>query len=132
MEKLTIGQLAKKVNVNLETIRYYERRGLIPEPPRNQSGFREYTHETVNRTNFIKRLQALGFSLKEILGVLSLRVEPGGTCNDVKVRVEEKIMDIEIKLADLEQIRKALLGLASKCTGEGPIGHCPILIELYE
>lgn len=131
MEKLTIGQLAKKVNVNLETIRYYERRGLIPEPPRNGSGFREYTQEAVDRTNFIKRLQVLGFSLKEILEILSLRVEPGRTCNDVKVRVEAKVEDIEKKIVDLKQVKKALLGLSSECTGKGPIGQCPILEKLY-
>jgi len=79
MDKLSIGQLAKKANVNLETIRYYERRGLIPEPPRNKSGHREYSLEEFKRTEFIKRSQALGFSLKEISELLSLRVEPGTT-----------------------------------------------------
>ncbi len=132
MEKLTRGQLAKRANVNPETIRYYERRGLLPEPHRNGSGFREYTQEAVNRTEFIKRLQALGFSLKEISELLSLRVEPGRTCGDVKVRVEGKVVDIEKKIADLEDIREALLRLSSKCTGKGPIGQCPVLEELYQ
>ncbi len=132
MEKLTRGQLAKKANVNPETIRYYERRGLLPEPSRNGSGFREYTQEAVNRTEFIKRLQALGFSLKEISELLSLRVEPGRTCGDVKVRVEAKVEEIEQKMADLVRIREALLRLSRKCTGEGPIGKCPVLEELYQ
>ena len=66
MEKLTIGQLAKRAKVNLETIRYYERRGLIPEPPRSESGYRMYSRDAVARTEFIKRAQALGFSLREI------------------------------------------------------------------
>jgi MerR family copper efflux transcriptional regulator len=132
MEKLTIGQLAKKANVNLETIRYYERRGLIPEPPRNKSGHREYSLEAVKRTEFIKRTQALGFSLREISELLSLRVEPGTTCGDVKARVEAKIEDIEKRIMDLEQIGKALLRLSSRCTGKGPVGQCPILEELYK
>lgn len=132
MEKLTTGQLAKLANVNLETIRYYERRGLIPEPPRNKSGHRAYSLEAVKRTIFIKRSQALGFSLREISELLLLRVEPGTTCADVKVRVERKIEDIEKKITDLEQMRKALLRLAQRCTGKGPVGHCPILEELYK
>lgn len=97
MKKLTIGQLAKRAGVNIETIRYYERRGLIPEPPRNKSGHREYSLGEVKRTEFIKRSQALGFSLKEISELLSLRMEPGTTCADVKARVETKIEDIEKK-----------------------------------
>jgi Hg(II)-responsive transcriptional regulator len=132
MEKLTIGQLAKKANVNLETIRYYERRGLIPEPHRNSSGHRQYSLEEVKRTKFIKRSQALGFSLKEISELLSLRVEPGTTCADVKERVETKIENIKKKISDLEQIRMALSRLSQRCTGRGPVGRCPILEELYK
>lgn len=131
MEKLTIGQLAKKANVNLETIRYYERRGLIPDPSRNSSGHRQYSLEEVKRTKFIKRSQALGFSLKEISELLSLRVEPGTTCADVKALVETKIEDIEKKITDLEKIRMALSRLSQRCTGQGPVGRCPILEELY-
>ena len=130
MEKLTIGQLAKKANVNLETIRYYERRGLVPEPPRNKSGYRQYSLEALNRTRFIKRTQALGFSLKEIDELLSLRIEPDTTCGDVKARVEAKITDIDEKIADLEQMREALLKMATQCTSKGPIGKCPILEAL--
>ncbi len=132
MEKLTIGQLAKKANVNLETIRYYERRGLLPAPPRNKSGHREYSLEEVKRTEFIKRCQALGFSLKEISELLSLRVGPGTTCGDVKARVETKIADVEKRIGDLQMIKEALLRMSSKCIGKGPVGQCPILEELYK
>ncbi len=132
MEKITIGQLAKKVNVNLETIRYYERRGLLLEPPRNKSGHREYSLEEVKRTKFIKRCQVLGFSLNEISELLSLRVGPGTTCGDVKARVEDKIMEVEKRIADLEKIREALLRMSGKCIGKGPVGQCPILEELYK
>jgi MerR family mercuric resistance operon transcriptional regulator len=132
MEKLTIGQLAKKANVNLETIRYYERRGLLPEPPRNKSGHRQYSLKEVKRTEFIKRCQALGFSLKEVSELLLLRVIPGTTCGDIKARVETKIEDVEKRIVDLEKIRKALLRMSSKCIGKGPVGQCPILEELYK
>ena len=94
MEKLTIGQLAKRANVNLETIRYYERRGLIPEPPRSESGYRMYSRDAVARTEFIKRAQALGFSLREISEIFALRMEPETTCGDMKAKVEAKIEDI--------------------------------------
>jgi len=97
MSKLTIGQLARQANVNLETIRYYERRGLIPQPPRNASGYRQYGEQDLARTRFIKRAQALGFTLKEIAELLSLRVAPGTTCGQVKERVQVKIADVEKK-----------------------------------
>ncbi|MBW2249781.1 MAG: MerR family transcriptional regulator [Deltaproteobacteria bacterium] len=132
MEKLTIGQLAKKANVNLETIRYYERRGLLPKPPRNKIGHRQYSLEEVKRTEFIKRCQALGFSLKEVSELLSLKVISGTTCGDIKARVETKIADVEKRIVDLEKIREALLRMSSKCTGKGPVGLCPILEELYK
>ncbi len=88
--------------------------------------------EEVKRTEFIKRSQTLGFSLKEILELLSLRVEPGRTCGDVKERVEAKIADIEKRIEDLERIREALLSMSNKCIGKGPVGKCPILEELYK
>ncbi len=132
MEKFTIGKLAKKANVNLETIRYYERRGLLLEPPRNKSGHRQYSLEEVKRTEFIKRCQALGFSLKEISELLLLKVIPGTTCGDIKARVETKIADVEKRIVDLEKIREALLRMSSKCIGKGPVGQCPILEELYK
>ena len=132
MEKLTTGQLAKQAKVNLETIRYYERRGLLLEPPRNQSGHRRYTLDSLRRTEFIKRAQSLGFSLNEILDLLSLRVGAGRTCADVKTHVEAKIKDVQEKIADLKEIEKALRRLADKCSGKGPVGQCPILEDLYK
>jgi len=130
METLTIGQLARRAKVNLETIRYYERRGLIAKPPRNESGYRQYSPEDLHRLEFIHRAKDLGFSLREILELLSLRRDPGMTCNDVKERVEAKIVQVEGKIETLETIRGALSGLVKKCTGEGPAGRCPILKEL--
>ena len=132
MEKLSISELAKKANVNIETIRYYERRGLLPEPPRNKSGHRQYPSEALKRTDFIKRCQSLGFSLNEIADILELRITPESTCADMKVRVGEKLADVDIKINELVYIRDALNRLVKKCSGKGPIGSCPILEELYQ
>lgn len=132
MDNLTTGQLAKQANVNLETIRYYERRGLLLEPPRNESGHRRYPIDALRRTEFIKQTQALGFSLNEISDLLSLRVGTGKTCADVKTRVESKIKDVQEKIVDLKGIEQALIRLADKCGGKGPVGQCQILEELYK
>ncbi len=131
MGNLTIGQVAKKAGVNVETIRYYERLGYIPKPPRPRSGYRQYSEETVNRIQFIKRAQKLGFTLKEISELLSLKVDSGNTCADVKRRAEAKITDIEEKIHNLQGIKKALAKLVAMCSGKGPTGECPI-IEVLE
>jgi MerR family mercuric resistance operon transcriptional regulator len=130
MEIFTIGQLAKKANVNLETIRFYERRGLLPEPPRNKSGHRQYSIKDLRRTEFIKRTQSLGFSLQEISDLLSLRVESGKTCGDVKLRVKAKLIDIEEKIETLQRMKEVLLRLETNCPGKGPLNECPILETL--
>ncbi|MBI2882952.1 MAG: MerR family transcriptional regulator [Candidatus Methylomirabilis oxyfera] len=130
MKGLTIGQLAKQAQVNIETIRYYERRGLIPEPPRRESGYRQYSPDTVARITFIKRAQELGFSLKEIQELLSLRVDPGTTTGDIKGRAEAKLADIKAKIHDLERMKKALMRLAASCRGRGTTSECPILDAL--
>ena len=131
MDTLSIGELARQAKVNVETIRYYERRGLLSEPPRNRSGHRQYSHEAVKRTDFIKRCQNLGFSLKEIEEILELRITPESTCADMKSRVTEKMIDMDKKILELVNIRDALSRLLKKCSGKGPIGSCPILEELY-
>src|SRR3990172_2946716 len=127
MGTLTIGQLAKKAQVNIETVRYYERRGLLPEPPRKESGYRQYSENDVSHLLFIKRAQTLGFTLKEILELLNLRVDPDTTCGDVKRRAEAKFGVIEQKILALQKMKKALAKLASTCRGRGPTRECPIL-----
>jgi MerR family mercuric resistance operon transcriptional regulator len=101
VETFTTGQLAKKANVNIETIRFYERKGLLPEPFRNKSGHRQYSIKDLRRTEFIKNTKSLGFSLQEISDLLSIRVEPDKTCADVKRRVKSKLIDIEGKIETL-------------------------------
>src|SRR5437667_2478865 len=88
MEALTRGALAQQGRVNAETIRYYERRGLLPKPPRTPSGYRVFSSDAVRRVRFIKRAQGLGFSLKEIKALLALRVDPCSSCGDVRKRAE--------------------------------------------
>lgn len=127
---MTIGQLAKEAQVHVETVRYYERRGLIPEPPRRASGYRQYSQDVVARIRFIQHAKELGFSLKEILELLSLRVDPDTTCADVKRRAEVKIADIEAKMRALQTMKKALTTLAALCSGRGPTSACPILEAL--
>ncbi|GMT47624.1 MAG: MerR family transcriptional regulator [bacterium] len=130
MESLTVGQLAKKAEVNIETIRYYERRGLIPKPSRRESGYRQYTQDTVTRIQFIKRAKELGFSLREILELLSLRLDPGTTCGDVKKRADIKIAEIEEKIRILRRMKRTLITLTMECKGSGPGRECPILEAL--
>jgi MerR family mercuric resistance operon transcriptional regulator len=130
MDHLTIGQLAKRAEVNIQTVRYYERRGLMPEPPRRESGYRQYPHDAVVRIQFIKHAKELGFSLKEISELLSLRVDPYTSCGDVKRRAEAKIAEIEDKIRALRRMKKALSRLAATCRGDGPTSECPILEAL--
>ncbi len=132
MTILTTGQLARQAGVNVETLRYYERQGLLPEPPRSPSGYRRYPREGVARIRFIKRAQELGFSLNEIGELLSLRHDANTTCNEVRERAENKIADINTKLGDLERMRRALVRLAESCPGQGPGEDCPILDYLEE
>jgi len=131
-EVLTIGEVAKAAEVGVETLRFYEREGLIAEPPRRQSGYRQYPLETVRRVRFIRRAKELGFTLKEIGELLSLRVDPSTTCADVREMARAKIADIEGRIAELHRIREVLGRLARSCRGKGPTSECPILDILDE
>ena len=127
---LTIGQVPKRSGIGLETVRFYERKGLIEEPPRTDSGYRQYPEEVVVRIRFIKRAKELGFALKEISELLSLRVDPNTTCADVRKQTEFKISDVEEKIRALRRIKTALKKLAASCVGTGPTSECPILEAL--
>lgn len=124
---LTIGKVARLASVGIETIRFYEREGLIADPPRKESGYRQYGPETVSRLRFIHRARELGFSLKEIKELLFLRLDPGATCDSVLDRAEEKIREIEERIQTLGRMKKALKALAQACPGQGPITRCPII-----
>jgi MerR family copper efflux transcriptional regulator len=130
MRPLTIGQVARRAGVGIETVRFYEREGLLEEPARRDSGYRQYEEDVVARLRFIKRSKELGFSLKEIKELLALRVDPTTTCAEVKSRAEAKIADIEEKINTLQRMKKALKKLTQTCSGQGPTSECPILEAL--
>ncbi len=130
MSKITIGQVADQAQVNVETIRYYERRGLIAQPSRPKSGFRRYPEESVERIRFIKRAQDLGFSLEEITELLDLRIEASTACDEVKLQAEAKIADIAEKIKSLQRIKRMLSGLVNACETRTSTTKCPILEAL--
>lgn len=126
----TIGKLAREAGINLETVRYYERRGLLAKPPRTPSGYRLFPMDAALRLRFIKRAQDLGFSLAEIRELLALRFSKGTSSAEVRRRAEAKITEIERKIRDLESMRKSLRKLTSACAGCGPISECAIIERL--
>lgn len=130
MDVLTIGKAARLAGVGVETIRFYERKGLIPRPSKGASGWRTYPQDTVDRIRFIRRAKELGFSLREIAELLSLRSDPEATCGDVRRKAEEKIADIESRIRTLRKMKQALTRLTASCRGRGPLRACPILDAL--
>ena len=130
MDGLTIGEVAKEAKVNIETLRYYERRGLLASPPRSTSNYRLYAEDTVRRVRFIKAAQALGFSLKEIQELLSLQAAPQASCADIRTRAETKITDIDAKIDLLIAMQHTLSKLVEECSTDGPLTDCPILAAL--
>lgn len=130
MKPLTIGEVARRAGVGVETVRFYERRGLIAEPARRASGYRQYDEEVIDRLRFIRRAKDLGFTLKEINELLSLRLDPSASCADVKSRTDQKIADIETKIRTLQRMKRALLKLSKACNGHGSSDECPILDAL--
>lgn len=128
-KRLQRAELAKRTGCNLETIRYYEKIGLMPDPPRTPSGYRNYDHSHVSRLRFILRARELGFATEEILGLLAL-VDAGiQTCAEVRERTEKHLIGVRAKIADLRRIERALSETAAKCTGED-VPECPVLEAL--
>lgn len=124
---LTIGQVAKAAEVNIETIRYYERRGLFPNAKRTPAGYRQYELDAVSRLKFVKRAQELGFSLKEIKELLALRVRHGAACTAVERQVRQKIIRVDMMMNELRRVRGVLGRLADACHARSPTEECPIL-----
>lgn len=129
---MTISRLAAAADVNPQTVRYYERRDLLPRPRRTASGYRQYGEEALRRLRFIRRAQSLGFSLTEIRELLSLRVRPEVACHDVLQRTRQKLTLVDHKLAELQRIRARLEVLAAACERRQPTDDCPILEVLSE
>jgi len=127
---LTIGQVADAADVNIQTIRYYERRGLFPTPRRTPAGYRQYAEDAVARLRFIKHAQDLGFSLKEIQEPLGLRIRHGAACDTVARKTRAKIGLVQQKIAGLERVKRTLERLAAACAARRPTDECPILDAL--
>jgi MerR family transcriptional regulator, copper efflux regulator len=130
MDSLTISEVAKQAGIGLQTIRYYERQGLLAPSPRTEAGYRIFSSESVRRIRFIKRAQGLGFSLKEIKELLSLRIDAHMTQADIRKRTRAKIADVEQKIRHLQAIHASLLRMAQDCSGCGSLIDCPILENL--
>jgi len=129
---MRIGKVAEQAGVSVETIRFYERKGLIAQPHKPENGgYRSYSRETVDRVRFIRQGQSLGFSLKEIEDLLLLKAEPQTDCADVRERALAKLDEVNDKITNLTAIRSALENLIHECQGQGPASSCcPILDAL--
>lgn len=130
MSALSIGKVAKRAGIGVETVRFYERRGLLEEPTRTASGYRQYDIEDIARLAFIQQAKSLGFSLKEVGELLSLKSGPRTTSREIKQLASAKLEGIEEKIKMLQKIRRTLKKLVNRCPGEGPASDCPILESL--
>lgn len=125
---MKIGSLADEAGVGVETIRFYERKGLIEQPPRpNSGGFRDYPQDAVQRIRFIRQAQDLGFSLRETQDLLSLKATPSSDCADVRARARAKLDEVNQKMEQLDRIKAALEELIAACPGQGALRSCSII-----
>ena len=132
MSELTIGQLAKRSSCKVETVHYYEKIGLMPEPPRTRGGHRIYAISHLKRLNFIRRSRELGFSIEKIKGLLKFIDEPDHYCGEIKAMAMLQAREVQEKIDDLERLKVALNEMVGKCSGEGfTIDNCPIIDALY-
>jgi len=133
MRAITIGQAARKAGVGVETIRFYERRGLIEQPPKSAgAGFRVYPEDTVQRIGFIRQAQQIGFSLREIAELLALRADPAANCSAVREQAVAKLQQVWRKVEQLQEIGAALESLIAACPGQGALATCSILDRLVD
>lgn len=126
---LTRGELARTTGCNIETIRYYEKTGMLPDPPRTGAGYRVYSADHVARLRFILRARELGFSMEDIRGLLGLEDGAAPTCADVKERTEHHLADVRAKISDLKRIEVVLSATAARCSGED-VPDCAVLEAL--
>lgn len=130
MQTMTIGKVARQAGIGVETVRYYEREGLIPAPPRSTSGYRRYPADSVRRLTFIRQAKALGFSLAEIRELLNLSNDTSASSEAVKQLAESKLADIDSRIVALSRMREVLGQLVEQCPGHVPRSECPILDAL--
>ncbi len=131
MEEITIGGLSKRTGCNIETIRYYERSGVLPAPPRTSGGHRVYGEDHIKRLTFVRRSRELGFPLEEVRGLLRMVDGENHTCEEVKTLTLDHLTDIRRKIADLRRLEKVLKDMAAQCEG-GSVPDCPIIDALFE
>jgi MerR family mercuric resistance operon transcriptional regulator len=128
----TVGKLAKKAKCKVETVHYYEKIGLMPEPPRTEGGHRIYDEIHAKRLNFIRRSRELGFKIKQIKELLKFIDEPNHYCGEVKAMVTLQVREVQQKIDDLQRLKLALIGMLSQCKGSGySIDNCSIIDALY-
>lgn len=130
MATLKIGELAKEAGVGVETVRFYERQGLLQDPERKESGYRLYDQDTVRILKFIRRAKELGFTLREIKSLLELRENTSTSRTEVREQVRKKLIEIDAKIDDLNRMRIGLQTLVDRCHGDGSVEGCPILNAL--
>lgn len=127
---LTIGQLAKAADVNIQTVRFYERKGILKPQTRLESGYRIYNEDSLRRLRFIRHAKDLGFSLNEIQSLLNLRVRSVESCNQVKLKAEQKLKDVQQKIVQLRTLERTLKGLVSDCENRVVSDCCPIIKKM--
>jgi Hg(II)-responsive transcriptional regulator len=126
---LTIGRLARQAGVGIDTVRFYERRGLLPRPERTPAGYRLYPAAIIDRIRFIRRAKDLGFSLDEVDALLDLQ-DHGGQKAAVKALTQRKLAEIDARIEDLSRMRDVLKALDRRCSGHGDVDGCPIIDAL--
>ncbi len=131
MKPFTIGALSKGTSCHIETIRYYERIGLMPKPPRSPGGHRLYEEDHLRRLTFIRRSRELGFTLEEVRGLLRLVDGGSYTCAEVKALTLDHAAEVRRKVADLRRLERVLKEMAAECDG-GEVPECPIIDALYQ
>lgn len=125
---MTIGELAKKAGVNAQTIRYYEREGLLPVPHRwKDSGYRDYDADALNQLHFIRAAKELGFKLREVRELLDLRILPNESCDEVRKLIGGKLAEIDQRMKDMRRLKRVLTELEASCATRTPSAKCPVL-----
>ena len=128
--RITIGAAARRAGVGIDTIRYYEREGLLPTPQRRASGYRDYSRDSVARLRFIRRAKELGFTLADIRELLALSTERERGVGSVKQRAATRLAEVEQRIRELQRMKRGLRQLIDACPGHGALEHCPILRAL--
>jgi DNA-binding transcriptional MerR regulator len=130
MNEYTIGILSKKARLSIDTIRFYEKTGILPKSERKPSGFRLYTDDYLKKIDFVKRAKSLGFSLNETKELLNIKVDESTSCQDIEMFLSSKLLEIDSKISELFRIKNSIETLIIKCTNNDNLGSCPIIENL--